>query len=229
MADSDRQVALAELEVEVRACTACGLCQERTHAVPGEGDLNSVVLFVGEGPGQDEDQQGRPFVGRSGQLLTKMLRAVEIDRESVYITNIVKCRPPDNRDPLPGEIESCRDFLDRQIVLINPRIIVTLGRFSMQRWLPREKITRIQGKVRNIGRGRCIVPLFHPAAVLRNPNWMLEYQKAFGRLPSLVQRALQANERARRGDALPAGVPHPGDPDYRDPADPLPLTQQTLF
>ncbi len=229
MTDSDRQRARAVLEAEIKACTACALCQERTQAVPGEGDLNSVILFVGEGPGQEEDRQGRPFVGRSGQLLTQMLQGVDIDREGVYITNVVKCRPPGNRDPLPGEIAACRGFLERQIALINPRIIVTLGRFSMQRWLPREKITRIQGKARNIGRGRCVLPLFHPAAVLRNPTWMDRYREVFSRLPHLIHRAWQANERARRGEALPAGVPHPGDPDYQDPAESPPPVQGTLF
>ena len=229
MVDSERQVALAALEAEVKACTECGLCQGRTNAVPGEGDLDAVVMFIGEGPGQDEDLQGRPFVGRSGQLLTQMLQEAGIDRASVYITNVVKCRPPGNRDPLPGEIEACRGFLERQIALINPRIIVTLGRFSMQRWLPGERITRIQGKARNIGRGRCVIPLFHPAAVLRNPNWMHSYREVFSRLPNLIQRAMHANERARRGEVLPAGVPHPGDPDYQDPAASPPLTQQTLF
>ncbi len=229
MASTDRQTALAALEAEVQACTACGLCQGRTHAVPGEGSLDSVVMFVGEGPGQEEDRQGRPFVGRSGQLLTRMLQEVGIARESVYVTNVVKCRPPGNRDPLPGEIASCRDFLERQIALINPRIVVTLGRFSMQRWLPGEKITRTQGKARNIGRGRCVIPLFHPAAVLRNPAWMHGYREVFNRLPHLIRRAVQANERARRGEILPAGVPHPGDPDYQDPAEPPPLTQPSLF
>ncbi len=229
MAGSERQTILVQLETEVRACTECGLCEGRTYAVPGEGDPGSVVMFIGEGPGQDEDLQGRPFVGRSGQLLTQMLQEVGIERDSVFITNVVKCRPPGNRDPMPGEIEACRGFLERQIELVNPRIIVTLGRFSMQRWFPGEKITRIQGKARNIGRGRCAIPLFHPAAVLRNPNFMPSYQEVFRRLPNLISRAQQANERARMGEALPAGVPHPGDPDYLDPEVPLPPTQEALF
>ena len=229
MPEMDRQLAMAAVEAEVKVCVACGLCKGRHNAVPGEGDPNSVIMFVGEGPGRDEDLQGRPFVGRSGQLLTRMLQEVGIDRESVFITNVVKCRPPENRDPLPGEIESCRSFLDRQIELINPRIIVTLGRFSMQRWFPREKITKIQGRARNIGQGRCAIPLFHPAAVLRNPNLMQKYQEVFQRLPNLIDRARQANERAEKGDSLPAGVPHPGDPDYLDPDEPAPLTQENLF
>lgn len=229
MPELNQQLALAEVEAEVKVCIACGLCETRTNAVPGEGDPHSVIMFVGEGPGRDEDLQGRPFVGRSGQLLARMLDEVGIDRESVFITNVVKCRPPENRDPLPGEIESCRGFLDRQIELINPRIIVTLGRFSMQRWFPGEKITEIQGRARNIGRGRCAIPLFHPAAVLRNPNWMQKYQEVFQRLPNLMDRARQANERAGKGEILPVGVPHPGDPDFIDPDKPAPLTQDNLF
>ena len=208
--------AILSLEAEIRACELCPLSAGRTNAVPGEGDCNTVVMFVGEGPGFDEDKQGRPFVGRSGQFLTESLEKIGVRRQSVYITNVVKCRPPDNRDPLPRELEACASFLDRQVELINPRIIVTLGRFSMRRWFPDGSITRIHGQIRNVGRGRVALAMFHPAAALRNPQWRTEFEKDLRKLPSLIERAQKANEAASRGEGLPVGVPHPGDPDFDD-------------
>jgi DNA polymerase len=171
-------------------------------------------MFVGEGPGAEEDAQGRPFVGRSGQFLTRSLEKAGIRRAEVYITNVVKCRPPKNRDPEPNEIEACSGYLDRQLALINPRILVTLGRHSMQRWFPGASITKIHGQVKNIGRGRIALAMFHPAAALRNPQWQADFEKDLERLPGLIERAKRANEAAARGEALPAGVPHPGDDDY---------------
>ncbi len=203
------------LEQEVLVCQRCQLANGRTKAVPGYGNIQAITMFVGEGPGFDEDRQGRPFVGRSGQFLTEMLKSVGIQREDVYITNVVKCRPPNNRDPLPEELAACSDYLTRQVELINPRIIVTLGRFSMQRWLPGAAITKVHGQVRNIGRGRVVLAMFHPAAALRNPQWRDEFAKDIQILPNLMERARKANEAAARGEALSAGVPHPGDPDYR--------------
>jgi DNA polymerase len=176
-------------------------------------------MFVGEGPGFDEDRQGRPFVGRSGQFLTESLNRIGVERGSVYITNVVKCRPPDNRDPLPHELEACAAYLDRQVELINPRIIVTLGRFSMRRWFPNGSITRIHGQIRNIGHGRVALAMFHPAAALRNPQWRVEFDKDMQKLPALIERAKNADEAADRGEGLPAGVPHPGDPGFVGPDD----------
>lgn len=206
------------IEEEVGACQRCALAMTRTHAVPGEGNLTTVVMFVGEGPGFEEDRQGRPFVGRSGQFLTAALEKVGIDRQDVYITNVVKCRPPDNRDPLPPELEACAGYLERQIAVINPRIIVTLGRFSLQRWFPGASISRVHGQVRNVGRGRVAVAMFHPAAALRNPQWQVAFEQDLQGLPRLIERARRANEAAARGEGLPAGVPYPGDPDYAPPA-----------
>jgi DNA polymerase len=209
---SDRvAVEMKQLEEEVRGCPLCPLATTRTHAVPGEGPYDAVVMFVGEGPGADEDAQGRPFVGRSGQFLTRMLENTGIRRDEVYITNIVKCRPPQNRDPQPNEIFACAGYLDRQIALINPRIIVTLGRHSMQRWFPGESITKVHGQVRNIGHGRVALAMFHPAAALRNPKWRDDFEKDMQRLPGLIERAKKANAAALRGEALPAGAPHSGD------------------
>ncbi len=144
-----------------------------------------------------------------------MLNTVAIRREDVYITNVVKCRPPNNRDPLPEELAACSDFLTNQVAFINPRIIVTLGRFSMQRWMPGASITKVHGQLRNIGRGRVVFAMFHPAAALRNPQWRAEFAKDLQILPKLIAQAHKANEAAMRGEALPTGVPHPGDLDYQ--------------
>ena len=213
-ADQIRLQEMRRIEAEVSTCARCPLARTRTRAVPGEGNLNTVVMFVGEGPGFDEDRQGRPFVGRSGRFLTDTLAQIGIARSDVYITNVVKCRPPDNRDPLPAELAACEDYLARQVALINPRIIVTLGRFSMRRWFPEGSITQLHGKGRNIGRGRIAIAMFHPAAALRNPQWQTAFVQDLAILPPLIERARRANEAAARGEALPAGVPHPGDEDY---------------
>jgi len=228
LADTVKVEQMQALEQEVCACQRCRLANGRTQAVPGYGNYHAVVMFVGEGPGFEEDRQGRPFVGRSGQFLTEMLNSVGIRREEVYITNVIKCRPPDNRDPLPEELVACHDYLTRQVALVNPRIIVTLGRFSMQRWLPSASITKVHGQVRNIGYGRVALAMFHPAAALRNPQWRREFAQDLQILPTLMARASKANEAAARGEALPAGTPHPGDPDYRpDSVKPVEPTAQT--
>ena len=207
------------LETKITHCKRCPLYETRTNAVPGEGDTNAVVMLVGEGPGFDEDRQGRPFVGRSGKFLTEVLSNVGIQREDVFITNVVKCRPPDNRDPKQQELDACSDYLMQQVELINPRIIVTLGRFSMRRWFPTGAITKIHGQIRNIGQGRVAIAMFHPAAALRNPAWRAEFENDFRKIPPLVKRAKEADEKAARGEGLPAGVPHPGDTDFADQSD----------
>lgn len=224
-----RNAALSTIEAEVRACHNCPLAQGRTQAVPGHGDFSSVVMFVGEGPGFEEDRQGKPFVGRSGQFLTEALRKVGVRREDVFITNVVKCRPPDNRDPLPDELAACSDYLTRQVEWINPRIIVTLGRFSMARWFPGASITKVHGQLRNIGRGRVALAMFHPAAALRNPQWKADFERDLQILPQLIARAERANAAAARGEALPAGVPHPGDADYTPPAPVEPSADDASF
>lgn len=219
LSNTEKIEALKAIEEEVRTCQKCPLAAGRTLAVPGFGNYESLVMFVGEGPGFEEDRQGRPFVGRSGQFLTEMLGKVGIKREDVFITNVVKCRPPNNRDPQPDELAACSDYLTRQIALINPRIIVTLGRFSMGRWFPGASITKVHGQVKNIGRGRVALAMFHPAAALRNPAWATDFERDIQQLPRLIERAQRANEAAQRGEAQFAGTPHPGDPDYVAPAD----------
>ncbi len=176
---------LEQLADQVRACQNCRLAQSRTRAVPGEGPAAPAIMLVGEGPGFYEDRQGRPFVGPSGSLLEKLLAGIGLSRRQVYITNVVKCRPPGNRDPQPDEIEACRPYLDRQIELLQPRIIVTLGRFSMARYFPGQSITRIHGQPKHEG-GRVIIPMFHPAAALRNEQWMEDLKQDFARIPALL-------------------------------------------
>ena len=188
----DRNSALDLLEEEVRSCSLCGLARERTRAVPGEGSRKADIMFIGEGPGYYEDQQGRPFVGPAGQLLEQLLASIGLGRSDVYITNMVKCRPPNNRDPLPGEIQACGPYLDRQIELIDPKVIVALGRYSFSKFFPGEAISRARGKPRRWGR-RIVFPMYHPAAALRNGRLRPLLEEDFRRLPQLVQEAAQAD------------------------------------
>ena len=173
---------------EVRTCGRCVLAQTRTHAVPGEGPLDAEVMFIGEAPGMNEDRQGRPFVGQAGQFLSELIAAGGMRRDDVYICNILKCRPPGNRDPLPGEIEACDDYVSRQIDLIDPRVLVTLGRFSMSRFFPRQAISRIHGQAREMD-GRIVVPMYHPAAALHQRNLRETILDDFRKLPALLERA----------------------------------------
>lgn len=178
---------LEEIAQQIATCTRCRLHESRTHVVPGEGPADAEVMFIGEGPGFYEDQQGRPFVGPSGQLLDKFLALVDMTREQVYITNVIKCRPPNNRDPLPSEIQTCAPYLEQQIEVIDPRIIVTLGRYSMERYFPGAKITRIHGRARRDG-NRVYLPLYHPAYVLRNSRAMPAAEADFAKIPKLLAR-----------------------------------------
>lgn len=168
-----------------KACTACDLSKQRTQVVPGEGDEHAEIMFIGEGPGYHEDQQGRPFVGPAGKLLDEMIASIGLKRQQVYIANVVKCRPPGNRDPLPGEIEACRHWLEGQIELINPKVIVTLGRHSMGRFITDETITRAHGKARMAG-GRLVFPVHHPAAALYQGSLRKTIEEDFRKLPALL-------------------------------------------
>ena len=161
---------LEHLAETVRHCRCCPLCETRLNAVPGEGAPRARLMFIGEGPGADEDRQGRPFVGPAGQLLDKMLYAVDISREDVYIANILKCRPPKNRDPLPAEEDACIGYLREQVALINPKVIVCLGRISAMRLIkPDFKITQEHGQWFKKG-NYLMTAVYHPAAVLRDPR-----------------------------------------------------------
>lgn len=179
---------LTDLYEIIERCPCSDLCQTRTRAVPGEGPEDAQVMFIGEAPGFNEDKTGRPFVGAAGQFLNKLLAAAGLERSSVYITNVVKCRPPNNRDPLPAEIEACRTYLDRQIEIIRPRVIVTLGRYSMSRWFPGESISRIHGQPRVVD-GVTIVPMFHPAAALHQERYRALIEADFRKLPAILAAA----------------------------------------
>jgi uracil-DNA glycosylase len=178
----------AGLYGRVRACALCALSRTRTLAVPGEGPLDAEVMFIGEAPGANEDREGRPFVGAAGQFLGELLAAAGLKRESVYICNILKCRPPANRDPLPGEVDACRDYLDEQIDLIDPLVIVTLGRFSMAKFFPKQTISKIHGQPKETA-GRFYVPMYHPAAALHQGNLRDVMLADFRSLAPLLQRA----------------------------------------
>ena len=167
--DINPEQVIADMAKQVADCRNCTLCEGRTRAVFGEGSLTTDLMFIGEGPGYDEDQQGIPFVGKAGQLLTKIIHAIQLNREDVYITNIVKCRPPRNRDPLPEEVAACWRYLEEQIRIIQPKVICTLGRHSSQTLLnTTEGISRLRGRFHNLG-GVKVMPTYHPAYLLRNP------------------------------------------------------------
>ncbi len=180
-----KEVLLKALEEDLRANSLLPL--REANLVFGEGSVHCEVMFIGEAPGANEDREGRPFIGRGGQLLRKNIRAIGWKEEDVYITNIVKRRPPDNRDPLPEEIAAYKPYLTKQIEIINPPIIVTLGRFSMNYFLPEAKITRDQGKAFRIS-NRVIVPFFHPAAALRGTTVMKQFETGFVLLPALLKK-----------------------------------------
>ncbi|NWF68462.1 MAG: uracil-DNA glycosylase [Chloroflexi bacterium] len=207
----DRAAALAQIASEVRACTACRLHQGRTNTVPGAGDANAEIMFIGEGPGFYEDKQGLPFVGRSGDLLVKMLALIGLKREQVFIANVVKCRPPDNRDPLPDEMLACKSYLDRQIEAIDPLLIVTLGRFSMARYFPNGKITQIHGQPKYDER-RAYMPIFHPAAVLRNETMLPQLEADFRRVPQILAQVKAQRAAKTAAPETPAPTPPPEEP-----------------
>ena len=180
--------ALTEFYEEIANCERCILSQARKNTVPGEGPEDAEIMFIGEGPGFHEDQQGRPFVGSAGRFLEELLEDIGLRREEVYICNVIKCRPPGNRDPLPEEIEACKPHLDRQIELLSPRMIVTLGRFSMERYFPGAKISHIHGEPRKVG-GIIYYPMYHPAAALHQPKWRQVVKEDMSKIPQVLAEA----------------------------------------
>jgi uracil-DNA glycosylase family 4 len=193
---------LRQIAQEVSGCTACILHHSRKHAVPGEGPVGADLMFIGEGPGFHENEQGRPFVGAAGKFLEELLGTIGLKREDVFIGNVVKCRPPGNRDPMPDEIEACAPYLKRQIEAISPKVIITLGRFSMARYFPNAKISQIHGQARELD-GRLIVPMYHPAAALHQPSLRTTVIEDFAKLPQLIARG--------------AETPAPPQPETSDP------------
>lgn len=181
-------IELEALYDAVNVCQDCGLCKTRTHAVPGIGPANAEIMFVGEGPGFHEDQKGEPFVGAAGKFLDEMLASVGLTRADVYITNVLKCRPPNNRDPLPDEIEACRKYLTRQIELIKPRLIVTLGRHSLGWFFPGTPISKVHGLLRRAG-DQHYMHLYHPAAALHAGNLRATSLADFAKIPAALAKA----------------------------------------
>jgi uracil-DNA glycosylase family 4 len=204
---------LAQIADEVRGCTRCALAKRRTLAVPGEGNLLSDVLLVGEGPGAREDATGRPFVGPAGQLLTELLRGIGWEREDVFITNIVKCRPPGNRDPEPEEAAACAGYLERQERALDPAVIVTLGRHSLQRYLPGARIGAVHGHLRRSFNGQHVFPMYHPAAALHQASLRETLFRDIRGLPAALLDARRALDDERAASvqaeavAAPAQVP----------------------
>jgi DNA polymerase len=176
---------------QIKACELCALSKTRTEAVPGEGNRKAEIMFIGEAPGYHEDRQGRPFVGPAGQLLNELLASIGLKREDVYITNMVKSRPPNNREPLPGEIEACRPYLDKQLELVSPKVVVTLGRFSFGKFFPGESISKARGKPRKWN-NLVVFPIYHPAAALHNPRLRPDLESDFKKLPALIESVKQA-------------------------------------
>ena len=210
----ERREQLIELYREVTECTRCPLHSDRTKAVFGNGNANADLMFIGEAPGADEDRQGLPFVGRAGQLLNKLLEEVGLSRADVFVANILKSRPPGNRDPQPEEIEACWPFLERQIQLIEPRVIATLGNFATKKITGNQTgITRVRGtpQVHSLaGRTVFVFPLLHPAAALRTPSLVDTCREDFAKLRDLLAEPLPELEQS---DAAEDETPEPARPD----------------
>jgi len=248
----ERRVALEQIANEVRACEGCRLHATRTKAVPGEGDPDTEVVFVGEGPGFNEDREGRPFVGRAGGLLVRLLAHIGWQRDDVFITNVVKCRPPDNRDPQPDEIAACAPFLRRQLEALDPAVVVTLGRYSMGTFLPGARIGQVHGTSTPAdpetgARDALVFAMYHPAAALRTPALERDSFDDIALVPSVLVRSRERREAAVAPAPVPVMEPastatstarEPAAPEpAREPAAPLDLAtadapddaQLTLF
>ncbi len=191
---------LSGLADEIRACNACPLHRSAKQAVPGEGSAESGILFLGEAPGYNEDVQGRPFVGAAGQLLDQLLAGIGLDRSSVFITNVVRHRPPENRDPLPEEVAACHVWFERHLAALKPKVVVTLGRHAMYKFFPGESISRVHGHARKKD-GITIFPVFHPAAALHQPSLRADLQKDFESLAKFLETA------PRPASATPEAAP----------------------
>ena len=226
----DRAAALAAIADQIKTCTRCPLYEGTLNAVPGAGNIHAEIMFIGEGPGFHEDKQGLPFVGRSGDYLTYLLNLIGLKREEVFITNVVKHRPPENRDPTPDEMLACKPYLDDQIALIDPLVIATLGRFSMARYFPDAKISQIHGQPKYAD-GRAYYPFYHPAAVLRNPGLRKTMEEDFHRLLEVMENVKKRRESGETPPAPPAATStSPGASEVTNPPESDgPPQQLTLF
>ncbi|HEX5589209.1 MAG TPA: uracil-DNA glycosylase [Candidatus Limnocylindrales bacterium] len=232
---ASRQAALEAIAGEVRSCTRCRLHAGRTRAVPGEGHPDTEVVFVGEGPGMNEDRQGRPFVGRAGDLLVRLLGTIGWRREEVFITNVVKCRPPDNRDPEPDEVAACLPYLRRQLEVLDPALVVTLGRHSMGRFIPDARIGQVHGTLHPVdpatGAGSAMVyALYHPAAALRAPDVERQSYDDVAGIPAALLEARRRRTAPAAATAVSAAAPSIASiaPPDAAPADPA-LDAPTFF
>jgi len=179
---------ISKIAEDVSVCTKCALHESRKKSVPGDGPATAEIMFIGEGPGFHENEQGHPFVGASGKFLDQLLAQADVTREDVFIANVVKCRPPGNRDPLPDELTACNVYLEAQIEAINPSIVVTLGRFSMNKFFPGAKISAVHGQMQKVG-GRFVIPMFHPAAALHQAALKPSILGDFAKLPDQLNEA----------------------------------------
>ena len=199
---------LAQIAKEVSVCQKCALYHSRKKAVPGEGPADAEIMFIGEGPGFNENEQGRPFVGAAGNFLNELLAEAGLKRSDVWIGNVVKCRPPGNRDPLPEELAACNEYQERQISAINPKIIITLGRYSMGKFMPGAKISSVHGQMRRVG-DRYVIAMFHPAAALHQAALKPAILKDFSQLPKLLEQARTALKRAAPAPVAEEPKPDP--------------------
>ena len=196
-----KQQKLGELKKEMEKCKKCRLWKTRTNIVFGEGNPDAEIVFVGQCPGYWEDKEGRPFVGQAGKLLNQLLKSIGIERKDVFITNVVHDRPPGNRDPLPEEVEACEPYLDHQLEIIGPKIIVTLGRFAMNKFIPNGKITKIHGQPNFVNwqkRRIIVLPLFHPAAALRNAKILEQLKEDLQKIPKVLEKRIEVGEKKIR-------------------------------
>jgi uracil-DNA glycosylase family 4 len=198
----ERGVALGQLNTGINVCRACPLGSQRTRAVPGEGPVNAEIMLIGEAPGHYEDQQGRPFVGAAGQFLEQLLAGIGYKRNEVFIANVIKCRPPGNRDPLPEEVGSCSQWLNEQQQILRPKVIVTLGRYSLARFLSATPIGKVHGQGRRIGNA-WVVPMYHPAAALHQGSLRATIESDFKKIPAYLE---QARREAKPPESEPVAV-----------------------
>lgn len=192
----DAVATIEELNKLVAQCQKCPLFEGRTNTVPGDGNPHADIMFIGEGPGKNEDLQGLPFVGAAGKVLSEMMESIGLTRQDAYIANVVKCRPPGNRDPKPEEAKACFRYLEKQVQLIDPKLIVTLGRHSMDRFLPNKKISEARGKafrrtIEGLGE-RVFFPIYHPAAALYRPQLKQDIIADFQKVPVLIEKIYEA-------------------------------------
>jgi uracil-DNA glycosylase len=193
----DKKLQLEQIEKNIKVCKKCRLCEHALNAVPGEGNFDADIVFIGEAPGAQEDQTGRPFVGRAGKLLEQMLNKIGYQREDVWIGNVIKHRPPQNRDPLPDEIKACESYLTNQLEVIQPKLVVTLGRFAMSYFYKQGKITEDHGRLIVLEKYN-VYPLYHPAAALRNGGFAKVLLKDFIKIPDILKEIDENNKQIEK-------------------------------